>query len=69
MARPELKRRRIKNVPITEYPGLHHEWRVWDMAVEDFIRRVDPETVRRRDEELRNRWMAVPGTCGRLVKE
>ena len=45
MARPELKRRRIKNVPITEYPGLHHEWRVWDMAVEDFIRKVDPETV------------------------
>ncbi|MBR0152474.1 MAG: hypothetical protein IJM26_01715 [Lachnospiraceae bacterium] len=41
----EMKRRRIKNVPITEYPGLHHEWRVWDMAVEDFIRKVDPETV------------------------
>ncbi|MBR2802690.1 MAG: hypothetical protein IKE21_08950 [Erysipelotrichaceae bacterium] len=34
-----------KNVFFQEYPGYHHEWRVWDMAIEDFINKCDPDTV------------------------
>jgi len=34
-----------KKAFIQEYPGYHHEWRVWDMAIEDFINKCDPDTV------------------------
>ena len=34
-----------KKVFIKEYPGYHHEWRIWDMAIEDFINQCDPDTI------------------------
>ena len=41
----ELKKRGREDVPITEYEGLHHEWEVWDRAVQAFIDECDGKTV------------------------
>lgn len=41
----EVEKKKSKNVVIKEYPGYHHEWRIWDLAIEDFIKQCDPHTV------------------------
>ncbi len=38
----EVEKQQLSGITFQEYEGYHHEWRVWDMAVQDFLEHCDP---------------------------